>query len=668
MLDTLRKQGASVFIYLIFGLLIVIFVINFAPSGGAGGGGGCMGQSTTPLTVDGHKANQASYKVAYAGNQESGRRKVYDALELLIRREILAQEAEARGVLVTGDMVDEEIKRGTFFIGGNRQRANYWFDQDDDGERVFNFGKLKSFVNNLNVSMNSYKEEQIRGMQAAVMGEIMMSKVRVSRDEAYQDFLYQHDTATYDAVAFSPTTYRTAMRLSADDVARFLATHEDDVKKKFAADERTYKATKPSLELRSIFIAKVEPPAAPTLEEGASSAAVAKPADTEPVVGMSIDAAKAKLETARTAIAGDKRKFADAAKQLATADADKAAGGYVGWRPVENAGLGEPAVNDAVKALKPGEMTAVISTDTGVFLVLAENKREGDLAYDAVKNEIATDLAKDMWAKEAAKRAALSALVDAHAGTGKSLDQLFSPDPEVVKRKMQEQIQEQMQQQFNMEQLQKKSGFWTPPVDTRDVPAAWTAEDPVPNASAPGGGSSNPSPVPAAGSGSAALAPTALPPTTPLPATTTALAPSKDQLPSFGEVRKPFLETWGPVPRASNLPAIGDNKEAIAALFTEMKDGNVSKQVYEVNGTYVLFQLKSKEAPNDADFAKDADEKIEHLRLVRGALMLEHWIGTRCRELARNGKIEPMQELIRETDDKGNPTPTVYQPCWSFGQ
>jgi len=34
MLEQMRQKGASIFIYLIFGLLIVLFVINIAPSGG----------------------------------------------------------------------------------------------------------------------------------------------------------------------------------------------------------------------------------------------------------------------------------------------------------------------------------------------------------------------------------------------------------------------------------------------------------------------------------------------------------------------------------------------------------------------------------------------------------------------------------------------------------
>ena len=52
MLEQSRRQGASIFIYLIFGLLIVIFVINFNP--GAGGGqSGCSGTDNTVIRVDG---------------------------------------------------------------------------------------------------------------------------------------------------------------------------------------------------------------------------------------------------------------------------------------------------------------------------------------------------------------------------------------------------------------------------------------------------------------------------------------------------------------------------------------------------------------------------------------------------------------------------------------
>ncbi len=652
MLESLRKQGASIAIYLIFGLLIVIFVINFAPNAGQGTGG-CMGASTTAVKVDGHKANQTSYKIAYTGNQYTGRQKVYVALEMLIRRELLAQEAEKRGLRVTGDMLDEEIKKGYFFLGGNRNKLDFWID-NVDGEKFFNFAKLKGWVGQLNVSMNSYKDEQARGLQAALMAEMLADTVRVSREEALADYLFENNTVSYDMVEFSPTPYKTAMRLTDADVDRFLATHEDEVKKKFTDEERTYKATKPSLRLRSIFIQKLVE--APTPADGEAPAPTTKP------IGMPIDAAKTTLETARKAITDGKQKFADAAKLLNTEDAAKANGGLVGWKPVDNAQLGDKAVNDAVKDLKPGEMTPVITTDAGAYLVIAEDKREGDLTYDQVKHEIAVDLAKDVWSKEAAKRAALDALASARAGTGKPLDQLFKADPAEMNRKMQEEIQRQIQEQM---QLQQKSGFYTPPSATKDVPASWYAQADGSSGSGSAEGSAGSAAPAEAGSAGAPMLTTTSAPTT----TTTApaaLEPSKDVLPAFGEVKAPFLETVGPVPKASELPGVGDNKAAIASMFDELTPGMLAKQVFESNGAYVVLQLKDKQQPKMDEFDKTADRRIETLRAIRGAMLLENWLKETCEQFQKDGKIEPMAELIRETDDKGNILPISYRPCMSF--
>jgi parvulin-like peptidyl-prolyl isomerase len=700
MLETLRKSGASIFIYLIFGLLIVIFVINFAPNAGQGGGG-CMGASTHAVTVDGVKANQAAYKIAYSGNQYNGRQKVYVALEYLIRRELLAQAATERGIRVTGDLVDEEIKKGFFFVGGQRQNLGTMLFDEVDGERFFNFGKLKNWVNTLNVSLNSYKDEQARGLQAALMAELIQDSVRVSREEALASYLFENNTVTYDAVSFSPEAYRDAMRLTDADLQRFVATHDDLVKKKWTEVERTYKATKPALKLRSIFIAKSEPaaatpPATPAPTDGAkpTDAATppadgAKPADktaaAKPPVGMPIEEAKTKLEAARTAIAAGKQKFADAAKQLSTEESAKASGGEIGWRPIENASMGDKAVNDAIKALKPGEMTPVITTDTGAYLVMAEDKREGDLTYDQVKTELATDLAKDLWSKEAAKRAALDALTAARSGTTK-LDALFERqiNIEQERRRMQEQINRQMQQN------PKQGSIVT---ESKDILASWQAEEPAPSA---GSGGSTPAPaagsatrtatpdvtaVPVsgsaaiptagAGSGSAATAPTTATTATTAPAAPASpaadLTPSKDVLPAFGEIAKPKVISQGPAPRVKQLPVIGGSKEAITALFDELTPGMVGKSVYVTDeGNYVVLQLTEKSAPKVDEFEKVADEEVRGLREQRAVLAVEEWLKQRCEALAKDGKIKPLAELVTETDDKGQPLPAVYRPCMSF--
>jgi hypothetical protein len=557
MLQSARRQGASIFIYLIFCLLIAIFVLNFGPQNGSQGGG-CSGGTNVVVSVDGQEATQSSYHIAYANgyNRGNGKQKTYVALETIIRREILAQEAEARGMRVDSDLIQEQIKQGWFFLGGQRVQIPGIFDEN----HYWNIKAFKGWYGSMNVSRNSYVGEQGRGLMASIMAEILRDSVQVSRDEALGHYLFENNTVQYDVVAFKPDAYRAAMKLTDADVARFLTTHAAEVETRYKTDERTYKGVKPQLQLRQIFIAKLEdepatPPApAPGTGSGAGSGSAAAPpvpaapkVDDKPgagksaaKIGMSIDDAKKKLEDARAAIAAGKQKFADAAKQLNTDEAMKASGGELGWRTADNAMLGDKAVTDAVKTLKPGEMTPVIATDRGVFLVVAESKREGDLSFDQVKAELAKEIAKDVWSKEAAKRAALAALDKARSGTGQNLEQLYEKeqapsgpgidieqilnDPNLTQEQKQKLLQMMLQQQ-------QKSGALE--IESKDTPAAWYADpdgssgSSAPATATPAAGSAT---APKSGTGSATTATTTAttaPKTGAGPATTTATTTPK---------------------------------------------------------------------------------------------------------------------------------------------
>mgnify|MGYP001208144169 CR=1 FL=1 len=119
MLDSMRKQGASVFLYLVFGLLIAIFVININP-GSKSGEGGCNTGAGSVVTVDGSRVGKNAFLVAFSnryirnflqmwGFKTMGERdRKMAAVEMLIRREILAQAASDRGLRVT----EEEEREG----------------------------------------------------------------------------------------------------------------------------------------------------------------------------------------------------------------------------------------------------------------------------------------------------------------------------------------------------------------------------------------------------------------------------------------------------------------------------------------------------------------------------------------------------------------------------
>jgi hypothetical protein len=790
----------------------VIFVINFGPQRGQEGG--CRGQSNVIVSVDGKEATQSAYHVYYANpyNRGQGKDHTYVALEMLIRRELLAQEAERRNMRVTDDMVMDEIKKGHFYLAGERVPIPGILDGGNWNLTVF-----KNWVGNLNVSRNSYIAEQQRGMLAAMMQQILLDSVVVSREEALSHYLFENNTVQYDVVAFRPETYAEAMRLTDADVERFVSTHDAEVKAKYDADKATkWTGVKPQLKLREIFIAKLEepkkeeppPPApAPAQGSGAGSAAPAagsaatgsaaqaagsgagsgsavakkdepkkdepkkdepkkdepnkdvakagdkkdvakagdkkdvakagdkkedKPVEKKPV-GMKIDEAKAKLEAVRTAAEKDKQKFIDAAKTLNTDEGFKASGGDLGWKDQADAALGDKAVTDAIKTLKPGEMTPVITTDRGAYLILAEAERKGDLSYDQVKLEIAKPLAKDVWSKEAAKRAAIAALAKAREGKGFTLDQLYEkeqqgPQPPAnpgidieqllndpnLTPEQKEQIRKAVEQSGQSGQLDmrfRKSGplEW----ESEDVPAAWkadqadgaggsakpaagsaagspaTAKPAAPTGGAgsaakpttpPGAGSAAKPATPAAagsgsaagsGAGSAALAgaPTGTPPAAPAE-----LTPSSDKLPELAEVKKPFVERFGPNPREPKMPGIGGSKPAAAALFEQLTPGNLAKTVYEVpddplngvRGSYVVIQLISRSDPTIGEFDKDADRSIEELRNERAHGFVNQWLKERCEKLLKEDKIKPNPGLLRDTDEQGKVLPVTYRPCSKF--
>jgi parvulin-like peptidyl-prolyl isomerase len=648
----MRRQGASIFVYLIFCLLIVIFVINFRPGQSRTDDNGCRGTSNTVISVDGVDTTQTAFKVAYSANGASGKQKTYVALEVLIRRELLAQAAEARGLMADDDLVMNEIKKGHFFFGGQTATIPGIFDKD----HFWNIRAFDAWYQQLNVSRNSYIEEQKRAMLAAMMADILKESVQVSREEALSQFLFENNTATYDLVAFRPDTYRSALEIGASDIDRYASTHADEISARFKADERLYKGTKPALLLREIFIAKPE--------TGSGSAGSASP-------GMTIDQAKAKLEQVKKDVGGDKTKFAAAAKELSTDPTAKASGGALGWHTAENPTLGDKAVNDAVKTLKPGETTPVITTDKGAYLVLAEDKREGDLKLDQVKHEIAETLAKDTWAKEAAKRAAIAALDGATKnGMHVNLDDLYKPSEapagggQQITPEMLEQLQKMMndpntspEQKKQLEQLLMHGApHGERESESKDIPAGWFEDD---SGAVPAG-----SAVAAGSAGSAGSAATPAP--APAPAPAPDVVASNDVLPPLGAIEKPSLEHIGPTPRSTELPGLGASKAAATAVFDELKPGEYAKKVYEADGAFVVIQLRDRQQPNVADFDKTADDRIAQLRATRAQSFVETWLKTKCEALAKDKKIIPATDKITDRDDDGKLEQTGYRPCMSF--
>ena len=313
--------------------------------------------------------------------------------------------------------------------------------------------------------------------------------------------------------------------------------------------------------------------------------------------------------------------------------------------------------------MKKGDVSDVITTDAGSYLLTIEDTREGDLTYDQVKLDIAHDSARDAWSKEAAHRAAILAFNEANASGGKNLDELYEKQAKPTQMKdlppeMQKQLQEQL-----MKNKGGKPDPTPPPADGADddgdtgsrdryswesanILASWDADDAT---------------IKKAEKDVAAATAVAAAPST------DTMKPTDDVLPAFGDVPKAHVQRIGPIPRTAGLiNGIGTSKPMVNALFDELSQGAIAKQLYEVEDGYVIVQLVAKDTPKMDEFDKDAEAKIARLSQERGAGVLGEWLKSRCDELDKKGKIIVDKTLLRDQDEQGKSKTIPFAPCSAF--
>jgi hypothetical protein len=103
-----------------------------------------------------------------------------------------------------------------------------------------------------------------------------------------------------------------------------------------------------------------------------------------------------KMEGIQKQLTGDVRQFSDLATKFSE-DMSSRSGGDLGW---VDRGTMDPAFDEALFALGPGQVSPVIKTDFGYHVILCEQTRPaGQMPFEDVKAEIAKKLAKDKQAE-----------------------------------------------------------------------------------------------------------------------------------------------------------------------------------------------------------------------------------------------------------------------------
>jgi peptidyl-prolyl cis-trans isomerase D len=409
MLEQMRRSSQSLLIYVLFGIVIAVFIINFGPHSGGCDGSPNAKVSDEAAKVDGRTLSSQDFRYAYlllGGGQFSpqmarARRLKETIMDKLIERELLAGEAERLGFKVSDEEVEDLISESRI-VGLGYEQAVPMMQKDGH----FDYELFRRFVlYQLGMSPRAFIEEQKREMLANRVRLLLRGGVNVSLDEVKNDFLRRGNQVNVEYVRFSSRRYENEIEPTQGEIEAFAKGNEARLKELYTQRKFLYEKAPKERKLRQILV-KMD--ASPSAE---------------------VDAAAKKKATALAARLAKGESFAAVAKSASDDVRTKNRGGDLGWKRQGTTALG-PTIEEKVWAAKDGAVIGPEKGADGYYLVVAEGAREGDIPFEKVRLELAEDQLRQDLAKKRAKADADAALAKAKGATSKSLKDLFPPPAE----------------------------------------------------------------------------------------------------------------------------------------------------------------------------------------------------------------------------------------------
>ncbi len=395
MLDILRANKGSLIAWVFLGAIIVVFVVSFGPGSFARGGGCAGATSGYAARVNGKTISAADYERQYGQLIELFQRQTGQplskelaeqlgirsaALDQLVDRQLVVDEARRRGVVVT----DEELAR--FIVETPAFQEGGKFDAETYKRAVTaRYGSPSRFE-------AVVREDLLhRHMLAAVK-----ETVKVSAAEVRQAWLADADRVNLAFVRIPVAAAAADAKPSGAEVKTFAGANADRVKKFYEENAARYDQ-KRKVKARHILVRVA--PNAPAAEEEAAK--------------RKIDALAARVKKGED--------FARVAQEASEDENTKAKGGDLGFVAE---GLVEKPFGDAAFSLEKGQVSAPVRTKAGWHLVQAEDVVPAKkISLDEAREGIARDLLSRDMAKKLAEEKAKAAL--AAAKGGKPLASLF---------------------------------------------------------------------------------------------------------------------------------------------------------------------------------------------------------------------------------------------------
>jgi peptidyl-prolyl cis-trans isomerase D len=572
MLDMFRSKGLTSAVY---GLLIVatviVFVVQFNPS--AGKKSAQLTQSCA-ATVRGTCIEPKDHKAAFMllvpfdehGSRLVGRAKQMHipqiALDGLIERQLLVDEAHRIGLTVSDDEINDAIISGFLRVSIPADKPELQADLQPpafDGKRYFGYWfrdpktkefdekiyerNLKNLVGESEIEFRKFEEQEIL---AAKMRDLVRAPVRVSEEEALQSYLNEK--------SFAVTTY---IEVRPAFVARYSAAPPvtDAEIEDWAKKPENAQIVSSTLEVR-----KKNPPKDGNIRHILVKVAPADDAQAHAKALAKITEAFARIQRGEP--------FAEVAHEISE-DSTKDKGGSLETTKTDGF---VPAFKAAADKLKNGDMTqTAIESQFGYHLIMRDDA-----------SRLAKDVARELYFKSHAHDAAhdFAAGIEADIQAGKSPDDAVKAA--IAKLKP-----------LPFIKVTTDTTLVRKPKTSADAgAAATTAGDAgVAHAAGDAGAATPPKPEPAL----------------------TELDPTKDD-------DRPQALTSDSIRRGGDgLPKLGPNESATLLQFAfTAKDGALMPAPLAMqNGGYYVVQLKSHKLATPEEFKKDREGYMAQLLHAR---------------------------------------------------
>ncbi len=394
MLDTLRANSRSVLTYVLFGIIIVVFVISFGP-GSRGCTGGTRseswaakvdGKSISPTDFDEQYGQLARLYHQQAGGDPGGALQLrlrQMAMDQVIQRALIEEQARREGIVVTDDEVSSAIKAIPAFQTGGQ------FDLD----------LYKRAVSGAYGTPGNFEARMRRDLAYQKMVTLLRSSVRVTDDEVKEAWLADNDRVDLEVVRFPIQAARLAVVPSDAQVQATLA-HDGARIEQYYKDNPGRFDRKKRVHARHVLV-RVDPKAGAADQEAARKR---------------IDAAAERVRKGED--------FAKVASEMSEDPGSKAHGGDLGFF---GPGVMAKEFEDAAFALHAGQVSAPVRTPFGWHLIKVEEVQEPQvIPLEKARPEIARELAGDDLARKLAMERATEVLGKLQAG--RSLTEVLPAD------------------------------------------------------------------------------------------------------------------------------------------------------------------------------------------------------------------------------------------------